>query len=407
MVRPFWAFLPYPERQDGGFLMIDGDVQNLVTTTLPQLVALGRRRGFLTEGDILERLPDLGADPQLIETVSRHLEAADIEVLGGEELGRAVARRPEGGPTSGFEDLEGDDSISLYFREVGSVPLLSRDEEVNLARRIEAGRQALHRLRSHPELPAEERRDCDRTWQNGQAAWDHLVKANSRLVISLAKKFRGQGVPFLDLIQEGNVGLMKAADKFEYQRGYKFSTYATWWVRQAITRALANQGRTIRLPVHMSDRIRKLFAVAQAMEQTLGRRASAAELADRMDLPVNQVEQLLRVARRNLSLENPVGDEQDSELGHFIEDVDSPDPAERAAFGLLQSNLDGLLQCLTAREARILVLRYGLDQGRPHTLKEVGRKFELTRERIRQIEQEALAKLRHPRRRQVLTGYFQ
>ena len=317
---------------------------------------------------------------------------------------------PEGMHVAEPSSLEGiaeDDTISLYFREVSGIPLLSRAEEVTLAQRIEAGREALQRLRSVADLSLEERARCERSWQLGQAAWDHLVKANSRLVISMAKKFRGQGVPFLDLIQEGNVGLMKAADKFEYRRGFKFSTYATWWVRQAITRALANQGRTIRLPVHLSDRIRKLFAIAQAMEQRLGRRPEAAELAQAMGLSPERVEQLLKVARRNLSLEKPVGEDQDSELGHFIEDDSAPDPAELAAFQSLRASLDELLLCLTAREARILCLRYGLDQGRPHTLKEVGRKFELTRERIRQIEQEALAKLRHPRRSQVLAGFFQ
>ena len=386
--------------------MVDGDVHKVMAATLSQLVALGRRRGFLTERDILDRLSDVDADPDLVETISQHLDAVDIEVFAAEAVPRSEPRRPEGGGAASLEGIGVDDSISLYFREVGCVPLLSRDEEVDLARRIEAGRQALQHLRDQSGLSAAERRDCERAWQSGQQAWDHLVKANSRLVISLAKKYRGQGVPFLDLIQEGNVGLMKAADKFEYERGYKFSTYATWWVRQAITRALANQGRTIRVPVHMSDRIRKLFAIAQAMEQTLGRRPTPDELAERMELPLSRVEQMLQIARRNLSLDKPVGEDQDSELGHFIADTDAPDPAERAALQLLQTNLDELLQCLTAREARILCLRYGLDQGRPHTLKEVGRKFELTRERIRQIEQEALAKLRHPRRRQVLAGYL-
>jgi RNA polymerase primary sigma factor len=387
-------------------VQIDSNVHETVEEALPRLVALGLQRGgLLMERDILDRLPELDADPDLMGAVWSHLDAADSDVLAGEEQPSPAARRPKGMTATDLASI-GDDSLSLYFREVSAVRLLSRDEEGDLARRIAAGRDAARRLRAQPALAADERRACERARHCGQAAWEHLVKANSRLVISMAKRYRGQGVPFLDLIQEGNVGLMKAADKFEHERGYKFSTYATWWVRQAITRALANQGRTVRLPVHMSDRIRKLFAISQALEQSLGRRPTLPELAERMELPVARVEQMLRISRRNLSLEKPVGEDQDAELGHFIEDDDAPDPAEAATLQLLQSDLDELLQCLTAREARILCLRYGLDQGRPHTLKEVGRKFELTRERIRQIEQEALAKLRHPRRRQVLAGYF-
>ncbi|MFN8421947.1 MAG: sigma-70 family RNA polymerase sigma factor [Anaerolineae bacterium] len=304
-----------------------------------------------------------------------------------------------------MDGIDGDDSISLYFREVGAVPLLSREEEVALAKRIERGRSACDRL-GCPEVTDQRRVALLRVRQDGSAAWDHLVKANSRLVISMAKKYRGQGVPFLDLIQEGNVGLMKAADKFDHRRGYKFSTYATWWIRQSITRALANQGRTIRVPVHMSDRIRKLFAIAQAMEQDLGRRPTPAEIAARMEVPEPKVRQMLKAARRSLSLEKPVGDEMDSELGHFIEDVQSPDPLETAAYALMQVDLDDVLLCLTAREARIVRLRYGLDNGQPLTLKEVGRKFNLTRERIRQIEQEALYKLRQPHRQARLLNYL-
>ena len=390
-------------------LALEHEVQSAITDALPQLFILGHERGFVTESDVIERLPEAEDDPRVLEMVAGHLDAADIELYReGDPIDAddAIDELVDTRPVS-LDGIDSDDTISLYFREVGSVPLLTREEEVALAKRIERGRLADEQLRLGQPLSDADRRELDRAHHDGQAAWDHLVKANSRLVISMAKKYRGQGVPFLDLIQEGNVGLMKAADKFDYSRGYKFSTYATWWIRQAITRALANQGRTIRVPVHMSDRIRKLFAIAQAMEQDLGRRPTPAEISVRMEVPEAKVRQMLRVSRRSISLEKPVGEEKDSELGHFIEDGDSPDPLEEAAYQLLQHDLDDLLQCLTAREARILRLRFGLDNGQPHTLKEVGKKFNLTRERIRQIEQEALGKLRHPKRRAVLLNYLQ
>jgi RNA polymerase primary sigma factor len=392
-------------------LTLEHDVQVAITEALPQLFILGQDRGFVTENDVIERVPEAEDDRLLLELIVRKLDAADIEYYRDEESiladGNASHDIVDTQPVS-LEGIDSDDTISLYFREVGSVPLLTREEEISLAKRIERGRNCDGELETRAaSMQEDERRECQRVSIDGQLAWDHLVKANSRLVISMAKKYRGQGVPFLDLIQEGNVGLMKAADKFDYGRGFKFSTYATWWIRQAITRALANQGRTIRVPVHMSDRIRKLFAIAQAMEQDLGRRPTPAEISDRMEVPEAKVRQMLRVSRRSISLEKPVGEEKDSELGHFIEDGDSPDPLEEAAYQLLQHDLDDLLQCLTAREARILRLRFGLDNGQPHTLKEVGKKFNLTRERIRQIEQEALGKLRHPRRRAVLLNYLQ
>lgn len=386
-------------------MTLEHDVQAAISDTLRQLVVLGHERGFVTLQDICDRLPEVEDDSGLLEFITSSLEAMDVEVdHHASPNDAAIDELVDTRPVS-LDGIDSDDTISLYFREVGSVPLLTREEEVALAKRIESGQKARCAIIGGS-VKASDRRALERDWIDGQAAWDHLVKANSRLVISMAKKYRGQGVPFLDLIQEGNVGLMKAADKFDYGRGYKFSTYATWWIRQAITRALANQGRTIRVPVHMSDRIRKLFAIAQAMEQDLGRRPSPAEIALRMDMPEQKVRQMLRVSRRSLSLEKPVGAEQDSELGHFIEDSGSPDPLEGAAYQLLQRDLDDLLQCLTAREARILRLRFGLDNGRPHTLKEVGKKFNLTRERIRQIEQEALHKLRHPRRRARLINYL-
>ncbi len=381
--------------------MLDLKANPRFAAALDRLIALGHQQGHVELQDLIAALPGADENADLLELATSHLESLDIEVVADSETA------PEGaaGPPAELDTIDSDDSISLYFREVGGVPLLSREEEVALAKRIERGREAEQALRTaHP--GASERPRLERESRDGQAAWEHLVRANSRLVISLAKKYRGQGVPFLDLIQEGNMGLMKAADKFDYRRGYKFSTYATWWIRQAVTRALANQGRTIRVPVHMSDRIRKLFAIAQALEQDLGRRPTPAELAERMELPEEKVRDMLRAAARSLSLEKPVGEDQDSELGQFVEDVAAPDPLEDAARQLLRKDIDDILQCLTAREARILRLRYGLGSGRPHTLKEVGRKFNLTRERIRQIEQEALHKLRHPERCARLSQYL-
>ncbi|MCB0212630.1 MAG: RNA polymerase sigma factor RpoD, partial [Anaerolineae bacterium] len=245
-----------------------------------------------------------------------------------------------------------------------------------------------------------------RFMREGDRARDHLIKANTRLVVSIAKKYMGQGVPFSDLIQEGNLGLMKAVEKFDYRRGYKFSTYATWWIRQAITRALADQGRTIRVPVHMSDRIRKLHQISRQLEQVWGRKPTPEELAEHMDLEPAKVRWMLRVSRHPVSLERPVGEEEDSELGNFIEDEDAPTPPDAAYHRLLQEKLEDVLSTLTPREARILRLRFGLQNGRSYTLEEVGKKFGLTRERIRQIEGQALRKLRHPRRSRQLRDYL-
>ncbi len=391
-------------------MMLDDTAQGTVSDALEQLVVLGRGRGFVTDRDVLACCPDAEDEPVLMVRFTRALEALDIEIVpeaADEEAADAFGSDPRPAMGDGYQGLDGidsDDTVSLYFKEAASVPLLTRDEEVALAIRIARGRSAHAGL--PPDGAPDARHEAARAWLDGQLAWEHLVRANSRLVISMAKKYRGQGVPFLDLIQEGNVGLMKAADKFDHERGFKFSTYATWWVRQAITRALANQGRTIRVPVHMSDRIRKLFAIAQILEQDLGHTPTASEIATRMKLPEAKVEQILRVARRSISLEEPAGDDHDAELGHFVEDAQAPDPLAETTYQLLHDELDDLLECLTAREARIIRLRYGLDDGRTHTLKEVGRKFNLTRERIRQIEQDALAKLRHPGRSARLMNYL-
>ena len=313
------------------------------------------------------------------------------------------------------EDLYGDedllidgsmhsDTVGLYLKEMARVPLLNTEEEIDLAMRLEAGTEAARKLKRDPQ----HKRAAE--WQqlvtDGIAARDHLVKANTRLVVSIAKKYMQRGVPFLDLIQEGNLGLMKAVEKFDYRRGFRFSTYATWWIRQTITRAIADQGRTIRVPVHMSDRIRRLYRTARKLEQDYGRKPSPEEIAAEMKIDARKVRWMLRVSWQPLSLERPVGEDDDSEFGHFIENDAVPSPAQSAYDKILREKIESLLNTLTPREARILRLRFGLLNGRSHTLEEVGQKFGLTRERIRQIEGRALRRLRHPRRSRQLRDYL-
>jgi RNA polymerase primary sigma factor len=306
-----------------------------------------------------------------------------------------------------FIDLSGissNDTVGLYLREMARVPLLSNEEEVSISIRIESGENAQAALDANPNDP----RTAEYQFliEDGQEAREHLIKANTRLVVSIAKKYMNRGVPFLDLIQEGNLGLMKAVEKFDYKRGYRFSTYATWWIRQTITRAIADQGRTIRVPVHMSDRIRKLYRVIRELEQEMGRKPSVEEIATAMDLEPRKVQWMLRVSWQPLSLEQPVGEDEDSELGSFIENDEMPTPAQSAYHNLLESKIEEVLSTLTEREAKILRLRFGLHNGRSYTLEEVGQKFGLTRERIRQIEGRALRRLRHPRRSRQLKDYL-
>jgi RNA polymerase primary sigma factor len=285
------------------------------------------------------------------------------------------------------------------------VPLLSTEEEVRLAKLLERGYKAYRQLDRNGKNPAERAKLLEAI-EEGKVARDHLIEANTRLVVSIAKKYMGRGVPFLDLIQEGNLGLMKAVEKFDYRRGYRFSTYATWWIRQTITRAIADQGRTIRVPVHMSDRIRRLYKAARQLEQEHGRKPTPEEIAAEMDMEPRKVQWMLKVSWRPLSLEQPVGEEEDSELGSFIEDDGLPTPTQSAYDNLLREKVEEVLSTLTPREARILRLRFGLQNGRSYTLEEVGQKFGLTRERIRQIEGKALRRLRHPRRSRQLRDYL-
>jgi RNA polymerase primary sigma factor len=292
-------------------------------------------------------------------------------------------------------NIDTDDMIGLYLKEVGRVPLLTAAEEVSLAKRIEKGRVAREVLASG-RFEENQRNKYRHNIEDGWAAREHLITANSRLVISVAKKYMGRGVPFQDLIQEGNIGLIRAAKKFDYRRGHKFSTYATWWIRQAVTRAIADQGRTIRVPVHMGDQINKLLRVQHQLTQRLGREPSVDELAMALDVPPKKVENMIQVARRPLSLETPTDDEEDSVLGDFIQDYEAPAPDDSATYNLLRQHLGEVLDGLPPREVRILQLRYGLLDGQAYTLEEVGSKMGVTRERVRQIEAQALSRLRHP-----------
>ncbi len=303
-----------------------------------------------------------------------------------------------------LNDLPSNDTVGLYLKEMSRVPLLSTEEEVVLAKRLEAGLDAQRCLCESPDHP--DAAHLRSLAADGQDARDHLIKANTRLVVSIAKKYMARGVPFLDLIQEGNLGLMKAVEKFDYRRGYRFSTYATWWIRQTITRAIADQSRTIRVPVHMSDRIRRLYRCMRSLEQEHGRKPTVDEIAEAMDEEPRKVEWMLRVSWQPLSLEHPVGEDEDSELGNFIENDSTPTPSESAYNNLLNEKIEELLSTLTPREARILRMRFGLLNGRSYTLEEVGQKFGLTRERIRQIEGRALRRLRHPRRSRHLRDYL-
>lgn len=305
-----------------------------------------------------------------------------------------------------LDDVSSDDTVGLYLKEMARVPLLTTEEEIDLAKRLEQGQQAIEDLdllnnNSDPDRLVA----LEALIEDGRNARDHLIKANTRLVVSIAKRYMGRGVPFLDLIQEGNLGLMKAVEKFDYKRGYRFSTYATWWIRQTITRAIADQGRTIRVPVHMSDRIRHLYKTARELEQEHGRKPTPEEIANALDLEPRKVQWMLKVSWRPLSLERPVGEDEENELGNFIEDYSMPTPLQSAYQTLLREKLEEVLSTLSPREARILRLRFGLHNGRSYTLEEVGQKFGLTRERIRQIEGKALRRLRHPRRSRQLRDF--
>jgi RNA polymerase primary sigma factor len=377
------------------------------------LLTKAAEQGFVTYDDILIAFPQAEESLEELEDILATLIEAGIEVGAPDEEGEQTTEATEGpetvvpaGDQEVYLDMVSiDDTIGLYLKEIGRVPLLTAEEEVSLAKRMEAGQAAMEKL-GRDSLDPQTRAELVEIARDGEAAREHLIRANSRLVISVAKKYIGRGVPFLDLIQEGNIGLIRAANKFDYQLGHKFSTYATWWIRQAVTRAIADQSRTIRVPVHMGDQINKLLRTAHRLTQELGREPSPDELANAMEIPTRKAEEMLRVARRPLSLEMPTDDDGESELGDFIEDEDSPAPDEDVTAGMLRELLREILQVLPPRTVRILQLRYGLVDGETYTLEEVGKKLGVTRERVRQIEAQALSRLRHPTHSRRLRGFL-
>jgi len=384
---------------------------------IARLIELGRQKKYVTFDDILHFLPEAEKDLEQLEEAFSALLSAGVAFTENTPVSEApenelvAVEETEAGsePKLSLDDylanIEPYDTIGLYLKEASRVPLLTAPEEVELAQRIEHGWTAREEL-ARGKVSHCRRIELRKFIEDGWSAREHLITANSRLVISIAKKYMGRGVPFLDLIQEGNIGLMRATKKFDYHRGNKFSTYATWWIRQAVTRAIADQGRTIRVPVHMSDHINKLFRIQYKLTQVLGREPTVEEMAEALEMPPQKVENIIRVARWPLSLETPTNAEEDSVLGDFIEDGEIAPPDETATYNLLRENLREVLNGLSPREVRILQLRYGLLDGQAYTLEEVGRKVGVTRERVRQIESQALNRLRHPSIHRKLHDYL-
>mgnify|MGYP002548715611 FL=1 len=355
------------------------------TKKVKDIVQKAKEKGKITYGELATELGDI--NPEQIDKVFDAFEEMGVDVLKDdfdeepdvEELEKVEDIKVEDINTMNFDGINIDDPVRMYLREIGKIPLLSFDEELELAKRVING---------------------------DEEAKQKLAESNLRLVVSIAKKYVGRGMLFLDLIQEGNMGLIKAVEKFDYTKGYKFSTYATWWIRQAITRAIADQARTIRIPVHMVETINKLIRTSRHLLQQLGREPTPDEIAQEMEIPVEKVMEIQKIAQDPVSLETPIGEEDDSHLGDFIQDEDSPAPQDSAAYTLLKEQLEEVMNTLTPREAKVLKLRFGLEDGRARTLEEVGREFQVTRERIRQIEAKALRKLRHPSRSKKLKDYM-
>lgn len=395
---------------------------------LIEILELGKKKKNMLEyQEIADFFKDLNLDPEKFEMVIDYLEQNGIDVLkisNDDDVDDDIILDDEDEVEVEKIDLsvpEGvsvEDPVRMYLKEIGKVPLLSADEEIELAQNMEDGAVAIEKINvlkgrldgASEEEKAEikeEIKTLQRNVDKGADAKKRLAEANLRLVVSIAKRYVGRGMLFLDLIQEGNLGLIKAVEKFDYKKGYKFSTYATWWIRQAITRAIADQARTIRIPVHMVETINKLIRVSRQLLQELGREPSPEEIAKEMNMPVERVREILKISQEPVSLETPIGEEEDSHLGDFIKDDNVPVPADAAAFTLLKEQLEEVLGTLTEREQKVLTLRFGLEDGRARTLEEVGKEFNVTRERIRQIEAKALRKLRHPSRSRKLKDYLE
>jgi RNA polymerase primary sigma factor len=369
----------------------DGD--ELDVTQIAELVARGRESGELSLTELREALETADLGSELLPALTARLAAAGVEILDEDEAGES-GRATQGRATT--EHTGTADLVRMYLREIGKVPLLNAAQEVELSKRVEAGLFAEYKMDTDTDIPADLRRDLEILVRDGRAAKQQLVSANLRLVVSVAKKYSGRGMTLLDLVQEGNLGLIRAVEKFDYAKGYKFSTYATWWIRQAIGRALADQARTIRIPVHVVEQINKITRLQRQLVSTLGREPTDEELALELDMPIEQVVELRRYAQDTVSLETSVGDDGDSVLGDFIEDSDATSPADAASYGAMQDEIDGVLNSLTPREREVMRLRFGLADGKQHTLAEVGNRLGLTRERIRQIERDTLRELRKP-----------
>ncbi|MDE6624914.1 MAG: RNA polymerase sigma factor RpoD [Lachnospiraceae bacterium] len=391
---------------------------------LQKLLAIAKKRkNVIEDTEIIAcfaKSRDIELTTDLMEQIFEFLEKNKVDVLtiseGDDEPDDDALLEVENDDDLAVEKIdlsvpEGtniEDPVRMYLKEIGKVPLLSAEEEISLAKKMEAGEIAKQQMAEGvDDLSKDAAKEMEDLIEQGDVAKKKLAEANLRLVVSIAKRYVGRGMLFLDLIQEGNLGLIKAVEKFDYRKGYKFSTYATWWIRQAITRAIADQARTIRIPVHMVETINKLIRVSRQLLQELGREPSPEEIAEEMEIPVERVREILKISQEPVSLETPIGEEEDSHLGDFIQDENVPVPADAAAYTLLREQLVEVLDTLTEREQKVLKLRFGLDDGRSRTLEEVGKEFNVTRERIRQIEAKALRKLRHPSRSRKLRDYLE